>query len=276
MKIFMVAALTCLAGFRASSQLDTNLMGEINSWQKGDAPPARLLKFPNGKIELTFECGMRVLGSEVEDYVSRIQNADLLAALIFDPLAEADTFHAAVAQLINLRDVGYVSQVITKRRETDPAAFARPEVAVLFQLLRTPYLTVAVARIAPEDMPPGDATRALKTMKRDLCAGELWIDVYRKQSDLHPDLRARTENPKSVQTLVAYLYDGPVSETGFDLVTYATAEALPVAHLRELFHAKRGTHILQAANGVFLYHIRNYYDPKTQNQIPQRQRKFRS
>lgn len=260
MKPLFIIALGCVLGFHAHAQMDTNLMREMKLWRKGDAPPARLLKFPDGKIDTIPGCGLRVIGSDVSDYISEIQDADLLAVLMFDYRAQADTFHAAASRLITLKGVGYVSRLLAERRKTEPGVFARSELAVLSQLVRAPYAVVQVARIAPEDMPPDKAETALRAMRTDLQAGAAWADAYRKHSDLHPDMRDRAKTPRNVRTLISYLYDGTVAPTGFDIVTYRTAESLPLEHLRELFRAKSGTHIFKAANGVYLYHIKSYYD----------------
>jgi hypothetical protein len=260
MRALIIIALSCTVGLHAHAQLDTNLMRQMKTWRKGDAPPARLLKFPDGKIDTIPGCGLQVIGSEVSDYISEIQDADLLAALMFDYRAQADTFHAAASRLITLKGVGYVSRLLAERRKTEPGAFTRSELAVLSQLVRAPYIAVQVARIAPEDMPPDKAETALQAMRADLQGGASWADAYRKHSDLHPDMRDRAKDPRSVRTLICYLYDSTVSLSGFDIVTYRTAESLPTEHLKELFRAKRGTHILRAPDGVYLYHIQSHYD----------------
>jgi hypothetical protein len=254
-----VIALACLLVFQAQAQLDTNLMRQIKSWRKGDAPPARLLKFPDGKIDSIPECGLRVIGSDVGDYISEIRDADLLAALMFDWHVQSETFHAAASRLITLKGVGYVSGLMAEWRKAHPNEFPRSDLAVLAQLLRSPYITVQVARIAPEDMQIDKAESALQAMQTDLQAGMAWSDAYRKHSDRHPDMRDRARNPNSVRTLVCYLYDSTVAPSGFDIVTYSMAESLPLEHLRELFRLKRGTHILRASDGVYLYHITTYY-----------------
>lgn len=256
----LIITLSFLVGFHAFAELDTNLVREIKVWHKGETPPARLLKFPDGKIDTIPECGLRVIGSAVEDYISQIQDPDLLAALIFDYQSQANTFHAAVSQLITLKGVGFVSHLLTDKRKADPSAFSRSEVAVLAQLLHSPYVAVQVARIAPEDMPPNKAEPVLRQMSKELDAGMAWSDVYRKYSDMHPDLRGSSSNPGRAQTLICYLYDSTVSPSGFDILTYRTVENLPLEHLRELFRAKRGTHILRATGGVYLYHITSYYN----------------
>ena len=260
MKTFIIIALSCVMGLHAHAQLDTNLMRQMKAWRKGDAPPARLLKFPDGKIDTIPGCGLRVIGSEVGDYITEIQDPDLLAALMFDYRAQAETFRAAASRLITLKGVGHVSRLLAERRKTEPGAFARSEFAVLSQLVRAPYVAIQVARIAPEDMPPDKAESALQAMRTDLQAGASWADAYRKHSDLHPDMRDRAKDPRSVRTLICYLYDSTVSPRGFDIVTYRTAESLPTEHLRELFRAKRGTYIFRATDGVYLYHIQSYYD----------------
>jgi hypothetical protein len=260
MKRLILVALGCSVGFHALAQLDTNLVRDIKAWRKGDAPPARLLRFPEGKLPTGLECGLRVLGSEVVDYISRIEDADLLAALIFDRRAQADTFRAAVSRLSELKGVGHLARLLADKRQTEPAAFTHSELAVLSQLLRSPYVGIKVARVLPEDMEPEKAESALQALKKDLQAGMSWADAYRKHADLHPDLRARAENPRSTRTLVCYHCDGSVSPDGFDIRTYWTRESLPLEHLRELFRAKGGTHIFKGAGGVYLYHVENYYD----------------
>lgn len=260
MKTLIIIALSCSLGFHALAQLDTKLVRDVKAWRTGAAPPARLLKFPDGKIDTIPERGLRVLGSEVGDYISQIQDADLLAALIFDSRAQTDTLHAAVSRLITLKGVGHISHLLAEKRKTEPTALARSELAVLSQLLHSPYAAIKVARIAPEDMEPDKAESALQAMRTDLQAGMSWADAYRKHSDLHPDMRERAKNQKSVRTLICYLYDSTVSPIGFDILTYRAAESLPPGHLREVFLAKRGTHIFRAAGGVYLYHIQSYYD----------------
>src|SRR5436190_17984949 len=95
MRTLFAIMLTCLYAFQAHAQLDTNLTRQIHSWRKGNAVPARLLKFPDGKIDIIPGCGLRVIGSEVSDYISEIQDTDVLAAMMFHPRAEPVTFHAA-------------------------------------------------------------------------------------------------------------------------------------------------------------------------------------
>jgi hypothetical protein len=259
MRIFIIIAI-CLIGSHAFAQLDTDLLREIKGWQKGDAPPARLLKFPDGDIDMVSECGLRVLGSEVEDFISQIQDKDLLTALIFDDHAQPETVNAAASQLIRLKGVTYVTILLTNKRKANPSLFSRSRLAVLTQLLRSPYIALQVALIAPEDMSVDKAKSVLLKMSKELNAGVAWSKVYEKYSDLHPDLRDRDRNPKITRTLICYLYDSIVSPNGFDIMTYSMAESLPLEHLQELFRIKHGTCVLRGKGGVYLYNITNYYD----------------
>jgi hypothetical protein len=256
----LTITLSCLVGFSAFAELNKSLLREIGAWKAGQRPPARLLKFPDGKIDVIPECGLGAWGDSVSHYFVGITNADLLAAVMFDNQTEADSFHAAASRLTELKGAGCVSRLLADTRKAQPAAFTRSELAVLAQLLRSPYVAIQVARIAPEDMPPDKAEAVLRQMSLELEAGKAWADTYRKFSDLHPDMRDRAKDPNSVRTLICYLYDSTVSPSGFDILAYRTAEDLPLEHLRELFRAKGGTHVLRAAGGVYLYHIRSYYD----------------
>jgi hypothetical protein len=256
----LIITLGCLVGFSAFAGLDKSLLREIGAWKSGQRPPARLLKFPDGKMDVIPMCGMGVWGDSVSHYFVGITNADLLAAVMFDNQTKDDSFHAAASRLTELKGVGCVSRLLADKRKAQPAAFRRSELAVLAQLLRSPYVAIQVARIAPEDMPPEKAEAVLRQMSLELAAGKAWAETYGKFSDLHPDMRDRAKDPKSVRTLICYLYDGTVSPSGFDILTYRTAENLPLEHLRELFRTQRGTYVFSAAGGVYLYHIRSYYD----------------
>lgn len=261
MKTFtIVTVLVCLAGLQAQAQLEKSLMHDIEVWKKGDAPPARLLKFPDGKIDLIPECGLSVMGSSVGYYIEQISNIDLLTALTFDSHAHSDCVQAAIRQVIRLKGVEYMSHLLAEKRKTNPTAFFRPELATLTQLICSPYVTIKVARIATEDMPPEKAETTLREMRAELQSGKSWAVTYGKYADLNPDLRDRATDPKSTHTLVSYLYDTIVSPIGFDILDSRMADNLPVEHLQELFRVKQGTLVLKTANSVYLYHIEKYFD----------------
>jgi hypothetical protein len=256
--IISVIILFCLIAPSVLAELDKSLSEEIMAWRVGRRPPARLLKFPDGKIDTIGGCGMRMWGESVSDYFFGITNADLLEAVILDRQSEADSFHAASSRLIALKGSEYVAHLLAVKRKVDPSAFVRSDLAVLAQLLCSPYLAIQVACIAVEDMSLEQAEKVLQQMSLELKAGKRWDDTYRKFSELHPDLRGRAQNPRSVRTLISYLYDSTVSPSGFDILTYRNAENLPLEHLDNLFRAKSGTHVFRAESGVYLYHIRSF------------------
>jgi hypothetical protein len=199
---------------------------------------------------------MRALFSEVDDYIAQIKDADLLAAIIFNGWAEPASFRAAVRQFVRLKGVDALVRMVDEQRRSDPLAFRHTELAILSQLLRSPFIAIKVAFISKNDKGLQEAEGVLEEMKKELVAAKPWDVVYRKFADLNPDTRERAENPFSVRTLICYQYDGVVSPSGFDILTYSVSKYLPpLEHLQQLFRAKQGTHVIRTAEGVYLYHI---------------------
>jgi hypothetical protein len=256
----LLTILAWLIGFEALAQLDGSIIRDIKTWKRGAAPPSRLLKFPDGQIDKIPECGLRVIGSEVGDYISQIQDADLLAALIFNSRAGADCVREAIRQLIVLKGPGHVARLFTEKQKADPVALERTELAIPLQLLRSPYVSVKVARIAGEDMDPGRARTVLVNMSTELQAGKAWAVVYGKFAEQNPDTSDRAKDPKSTRTLISYLYDAVVSPAGFDILNSRVLQNVPSEDLREIFRAKHGTLVLKSTGGVCLYHIEGFYD----------------
>ncbi len=237
----------------AIAQLDPILLRQAEDWKKGDTPPHRLLNFPDGKIAQPGGCGMRVIGCDVGDYISEIKNPDLLAALLLDYRSQPETLHDAATQLITLKGTDYVAHLLASHHPQSD----RPELAVLAELLRSPYAAIQVARITEDDMDQPAAERALQAMCADLEAGSTWADACKKTADKYPDLKDRAKNPNSFRTLVSYLYDGVVSPDGFDILTYTVATDLPPQLLEAVFHFGRGTHVLKTSKAVYLFHIKS-------------------
>ena len=238
--------------FPAVAQLDATLLRQAENWKTGEPPPNRLLKFPDGKIDQFPIYGVRTIGTEVADYITQIKNPDLLAALLLDHHAQPETLRAAANQLIMLKGTEHVARLLASHgRESQ-----RSELAVLAELLRSPYAAIQVARITKDDMELTGAESALQEMRADLEAGMVWAEAYRKAADKHPDLNDRAKDPRSVRTVVCYLYEGIVSPTGFDILRYAVATDLPPQHLQEIFRAARGTYVIKTSEAVYLYHMK--------------------
>jgi hypothetical protein len=236
----------------AWAQLDDRLLNQVKTWKTGDPPPARLLKFPDGKIDQMPVCGMRVLGSEVSDYILEVSDSELLGALLLDDRAEPDTLRAAASRLITLKGTDYVAGLLAAKAQ----GLLRTELAVLSELLRNPYLAIQVARIKTSDLSLSAAEAVLNEFRADLEAGAPWSEAYRKAADRNPDLADRARDPQSSRTMVSYLYYGVISPSRFDVVKYAIAGDLPAAHVDELFRVRRGTHVLKTDGAVYLYHIK--------------------
>ena len=252
MKRFFLLLSGCVFVLPAFAQLDATLLRNTENWKSGETPPPHLLHFPDGKTDESWVCGMRVIGSDVSDYISQIRNPELLAALLLDYRAQPETLRAAATRLIELNGTEHVAAVLASHARES----ARSELAVLAQLLRSPYVAIQVARITKEDMEMSAAEQALQEMRSDLEAGTSWADAYRKAAAKYPDLKDRAKNPVSVRTFVCYLYDGVVSPTGFDILRYRVATDLPSQHLAELVRVGPGTRVLKTADAVYLYHTK--------------------
>lgn len=253
MKRLFLFLVPCVTAFPAFAQLDTALLRQTESWKSGETPPPRLLKFPDGKIDELPICGMRVIGSEVSDYITQIKNPELLAALLLDYRAQPDTVRAAASQLITLKGTDHVARLLASQTRES----ARSELAVLAQLLRSPYAAIQVARITKDDMELSAAERALQAMRADLEAGTPWAAAYGATADKNPDLKDRAKDPRGVRTLVCYLYDSVISSTGFDILRYTIASDLLPQHLEAIFRAGRGTHVFKTPEAVYLYHFKS-------------------
>jgi hypothetical protein len=238
---------------------EKTLLAEISAWRPGSPPPPRLLKFPDGQLPYS-GCGMRVWSESVNGFVEKIENPDLLAAIIFDGRAQADSFRAAVRKFVRIKGVDALARLVTEKRKSAPSAFGNSELAILSQLLTSPYMAIEVVHISKDDMELRQAGGVLEEMKSELIKGNPWAAVYRKFSDLYPNIHDRAKDPSSHRTVICYQYDGVVSPTGFDIQYYLVTNTLPpLEHLQELFRAKQGTHVIGTPDGIYLYHIGSYF-----------------
>jgi hypothetical protein len=224
--------------------MEPALAREITDWRKGTVPPAFLLRFSHRPPPEPMMCGMRALGDLVDDYISRIIDADLLEALLLDSRADAVCVQAAGRRLLDTHGTKTVRTVLASRR----GEWAhRPEVATMAQLLTAPYARVKVAAIEKSEVDREQAQAVLTGLKADLERGDSWARAYRRASELLPNVRRGG-------TLVGYRFDGLIAETGFDLLYRRLAIELDLAHVRALFAAKGGTHVWETADAYWLYH----------------------
>jgi|OpeIllAssembly_1097287.scaffolds.fasta_scaffold344510_1 hypothetical protein len=239
--------------------LDRSLVGEITAWKKGNPPPRRLLRFPDGPPAWLGFGGLVGVGSAVEDYVSSISDEELLKALLFDPQADAACVRAAARRLLGLRGVKYVRTMLADRRKTNVADFARTELATLTQLLASPYARVHVASLDKKDASKEAAENALTGLNADLTAGVPWERAYRMAADRLFD-KERSQREGGSRTFLCYRYDGLISPTGFDLLDRRISEELPPGHIGRLFEAKVRVLRLETADAYWLYHVEAFYE----------------
>lgn len=240
--------------------LHPGLVREITGWRKGSPPPGRLLRFPDGPPALLLGPCLPVFGSSVGDYVSRIGDEELLKALLFDPQADAVCVRAASRRLLELRGVQVLRAILAERRKTDPADFARVELATLTQLLASPYVRLRVASLDKKDVPREQAETALADLKTALVAAVPWERAYGKAADLLFDKERSRREGGGWRTFLCYRYDGLVSPTGFDLLDRRISDQLDPSHVRKLFEAKAVVHRLETAAEYWLYYVEAIYE----------------
>lgn len=236
--------------------LDPRLVKEIRGWKKGDPPPAKLLRFPDGPPAVVPGfCGMRALGDEVGDFIGRVTDPDLLAALLFDARANTACVRSAARQLLELRGVKHLREVLAARRKTNPENFTGSELATLTQLLASPYARVRVASIDKKDATKEAAEKALSGLTADLVAGVPWRRAYLAAADLLPDKERSAKEGGGWRTFLCYRYDGLISPIGFDILNRRFSEYLPQDHVGKLFEVKIGVHRLETAEVYWLYYV---------------------
>ncbi len=237
---------------------DQQLLNEIASWKEGNPPPRKLLQFPFGPPEFPPICGMRAPGSAVEDYIARINDDELLKALLFDIHADTDCVRWVCYRLIELRGVKAVRDMLADRRKSHPADFQQKELATLVQLLASPYARIRVASLNKKDVSKDAGEKVLEGLRADLSAGIAWGTAYGKASDLLPD-EARTRKEGHRITLLCYQYDGLVSPTGFDLWTRFICDRLDPEHIRKLFEVKDHVQRHETATTYWIYFVEAVY-----------------
>jgi hypothetical protein len=243
--------------------LDADLAKEITAWKDGTPPPARLLRLPDGRLPqpAPLHCDLRAWGDSVDDYISKITNVELLKALVFDNRADPPCFRAAVRRMLEISGVKGVRAILAARRSTHAADFdSRPELATLAQLLASPYVRVKVAFLDRNDVPADAAEQSLRGLEADLTAGVPWQRAYAKAANQVLDKERSRKEGGGWRTFLCYQYDGLVSPTGFDPLTYRISDRLKPDHIRRLFEAKGGTRRFVTPTGFWLYHTEAYYE----------------
>jgi hypothetical protein len=247
---------TLLFSVSASAQLDETLLREIDAWRPGQEPPHRLLSFPRGEVSDFAGCGVRMTGDAVSDYLSRVDDPRLLSAIMLDWRADDVSVNAAARALIRMVGPAAVAAELRARRASaSEEIWFGGTLSVLEQLLQSRYLTVRVARIDAGAMAAGEAEKTLLGLKRSLDGGTAWKAAYRAAADAHP----RSSDSACPGTLVAYAFDGVISEAGFDILTDTFIPGIPSEQLREVMKLGTGNHILKGDGAVYLYSVSGVY-----------------
>ncbi len=270
MKAIYIVSLFCVLSMSLLAQ-DDELSAEIARWKCGTELPHKLLHFPDGKIELpNFVCGIAAYSKSVAPYIDRIDNDELLVALLFDYRTDIETFQLALRRLLRLKGPSKVAELLTEIRQRKEEQTAKSELAALRQILQSPFSRLKVAFIESKDMPRERALQSMASFKKNLEKGMSWKAALSLVAEHNPDVDRRKREPKVPTTLVCYLYDSWISEIGFDLVTFGMADRIPIKHLPALFVKGVGVYVVDDESGVYIYSVENLYNPRQPNNAADR------
>ena len=241
--------------------LNNELLAEIKEWRKGAEIPRRLLCFPDGPVEKPVPpCDLVSSQESVWDYIERIDDDDLLWALMSDSRTNAEAFSGAVTHLVERKGPKWLLDALQKERNSKRGQNSMSlQAEVLLQILQSPFLKLHVASIDFADMPRERALNVMGKLKRDLDAGLSWSDSYASIAEQNPDGVRRKMEPKVPTTLVCNLASGWFSEIGFMLESMTMDNKIPYKHLETLVKKEKGVYILESDSGVYLYDIESIY-----------------
>jgi hypothetical protein len=242
-----------LVSYVHSARAD-DLSDEIQSWKPGDEVPHRLLSYPDGAVEPQQISYSSTRDAVLAIYIAEIDNNALLEEIIFDRRSESSSFQHAFTRLVERNGMKFVAERLMTREST------RWEHETLRQLLLVPYVKLTVASISMDDMPREKALRVLGSLKSALDTGESWTVAYPTVADQNPATE-RDKREFGDTTVVRYLFDGWVSETGYVFSQLSANPYLPAKHLPRLFSSSKGGVIVEEPDEVYLYYVSDIYDP---------------
>lgn len=238
-----------------------DLWTEIKGWKSGQEIPPRLLSYPDGDVPSNDPnfCGFASYMESVRPYIDSLENDALIEAIAFDQRASHTSFHAAATRLVERKGLNWLA----KRLERDRT---RWEHEAFRQMLQSRFAHIAVAFIEVRYMEAPRAESELKKLLSSLDAGMSWKEAYGEFSEQHPNVERRKLQPEVPTTIVTYLYEGWISEIGFDFTELGVAYYFPGEHLNLVrsMGAKSGK-IVSSPLGSYLFYAFEVYEPKTPN-----------
>lgn len=234
------------------------LREEIKNWESGMEVPERLLSYPDGdaKTDEAKFCGFFADQMSVRRFVEQIQSDALLEELAFHPQSASATVNSAVSVLVERQGLGWFARRLKVRGST------RREHETLVEALHSRSARLSVAFIAKDAMPQMQATAALERLSARLEKGQDWRAAYRATAEEFPDVERRKSEPRVPTTLITYLFDGWVSEHGFDFAELSHDSTLQPDHLRQVFAGDVGGRLVPANDGTYLYFVSQLYAPE--------------
>ena len=244
--------------FAAISGEAADLRKEIEVWRPGQEVPLRLLSYPDGKIEPADPniCGLADYWNSVRPYIDAIESDALLEEIIFDPRSAGTSFQASVTRLIKRRGLPEFSGILENRNPT------RWEHHTLRQAFESPFARMSVAFISKDLMNETTAKAALEKLREKVNKGESWGAAYAAIAEENPDIERRKIEPQFETTLVTFLYEGWISDSGFSAEELQFNSNVPRPHLAQAISAGTGGTLISASEGVYLFYVFEIFRPR--------------
>lgn len=241
---------------------DEGLLAEIKAWRKGMAIPQRLLKFPSERVESQETCSISSYTESVYQYISKIKDDDLLVEIICDRRSNSDIFVSSLGFLIERRGPVWLRDCLDcRRKQMGDSLGEQAEIAL--QLLRSPFVNIAVARVDYSDVPRDHAAAIMNMFKNDIDRGLDWAAAYAANAARNPDV---AKQPCSA-TVICKLTSGWFSEIGFQMETMTMENRIPLEHLRSLLSKKPGVYLMETKDSLFLYFLKEVYSPRVDPKV---------
>jgi hypothetical protein len=242
----------------------------IRSWTIGDGVPEALLSVryrpPRGG------CGIPIIGLSGEDYVDKINNDELLKAILLHPRADDRLFHCAMWKVLTTRKLSESAQFTSELLAQRPKLVEREWLAEVVCALRSPCVLLKIAQFDKDrPVPLARAREVVRAMHGDLLSGTGWKSALNRGQDaLRDEAHHKPGEAFFGPTHLSYAFDGSATPDYRDFIgrrDLRTDEYAPVppGHLEVVFQARGGTHLLETEAAIWLYHAEEYFggtDPR--------------
>jgi len=240
-----------------------------NSWHEGQPIPPEFLHYR--------ESGDMPAPTDSSSLISQVTNLEFLAALAIDLSADQECREDAFTSGMYASGPSRFFTVLARHVSASTGS-SNPWLSEIRSRIAQPHVVVDALSIADSDMPPGQATKVLDRIERELRGGAKWETVYRKYAD---EFGYKTGNRTKIGTLGHWVvFDDPALGHGYfidvapDTITWQGEELprrlsrlafLDASHVSSIMHSSTGE-IIRLHSSTYreyvLYQVQEVYPGK--------------